>query len=161
MSEAQRILFVCLGNICRSPLAEYVVRQVAEQRGLDRHYRFASAGTGNWHVGGPADARAAATASRHGLDMSGHRARQITAPGIEDWHWFVAMDQANYRDLLHMGAPAARLLLMRQFEVDDGEKVPDVPDPYYGGPEGFEHAYTMLTANAERLLDYLESGAGR
>lgn len=161
MPEPQRVLFVCLGNICRSPLAEYVVRHVAEQRGLDHRYRFASAGTGDWHVGGSADPRAEATASRHGLDMSSHRARQITRLGIEDWHWFIAMDQANYRDLLHMGAPASHLLLMRQFEVDDGEKVPDVPDPYYGGPEGFEHAYTMLTGNAERLLDYLETEAAR
>jgi len=157
MSEPLRILFVCLGNICRSPLAEYVVRQVAEQRGLDGRYHFASAGTGDWHVGGPADPRSAATASQHGLDMSGHHARQISTPGIDDWHWFIAMDQANYGDLLNMGAPATRLLLMRQFEVSDGEKAPDVPDPYYGGPDGFEHAYTMLTANAERLLDYLEA----
>ncbi len=152
MSEPVRILFVCLGNICRSPLAEVIVRHLSGQRGLDGRYHFASAGTGDWHVGGPADPRSAATARRHGLDLEAHRARQITADGIGDWHWFVAMDRANRQELLHMGAPSERVLLMRQFEGGDA----DVPDPYYGGPDGFEQAYAMLTDNAERLLDFLE-----
>ncbi len=160
MSENPRILFVCLGNICRSPMAEYVVRQVAERRGLNGRFLFASAGTGSWHVGHGADERARETALRHGLDMSAHRARQITRHGIEDWDWFVAMDHANRLDLLDMGAPPERVLMMRQFEVDDIDAAPDVPDPYYGGPDGFEDAYRMLTANAERLLDFLEARLG-
>jgi len=158
MSGPIRVLFVCLGNICRSPLAETVVRHVSQQRGLEERYHFASAGTGSWHVGGPADPRSAATARQHGLDLSSHRAHQITAAEVADWHWFVAMDHANRQDLLHMGAPASRILLMRQFEHDgdDLDLAPDVPDPYYGGPDGFDHAYAMLTENAARLLDYLE-----
>lgn len=148
-----RVLFVCLGNICRSPLAEVVVRGVADQRGLAR-YHFESAGTGNWHVGGPADPRSAAKASEKGLDLSLHRAQQITPHNCANWDWYVAMDHANRSDLLRMGVPSERLLMMRQFE---GEvRAPDVPDPYYGGPDGFEDAYNMLTANAEKLLDYLE-----
>ncbi|MDX8405191.1 MAG: low molecular weight protein-tyrosine-phosphatase [Mariprofundus sp.] len=151
-----RVLFVCLGNICRSPLAECVVRATAERRDLQR-FLFASAGTGDWHVGRPADVRSVETAQVHGLDMSAHRAQQITAAKVSVWDWFVVMDAANRRDILNMGVPAERLLLMRQFEQTD--PVPDVPDPYYGGPDGFEDAYQMLTANAEKLLDYLQTNA--
>jgi len=148
-----RVLFVCLGNICRSPLAEVVVKSVAKQRGLEQ-YHFESAGTGDWHIGKSADNRSASKAIDHGLNLSQHRAQQITAQKIQGWHWFVAMDQNNYQDLLLMGADASKLLLMRQFE--SGDSVFDVPDPYYGGAEGFEDAYQMLAANAEGLLDFLE-----
>ncbi len=153
--EKTRVLFVCLGNICRSPLAEVVVKSVAVQR-ENNCYHFESAGTGDWHVGGSADRRSASKAIEHGLTLSGHSAQQITAHGIKRWHWFVAMDQANYQALLSMGADASRVLMMRQFEVLAGEAVADVPDPYYGGEDGFEHVYQMLMANAESLLDYLE-----
>jgi len=155
-SNKIRVLFVCLGNICRSPLAEVVVKSVAKQRGLEQ-YHFESAGTGDWHIGKSADNRSASKAIDHGLDLSQHRAQQITAQKIHDWHWFVAMDQNNYQDLLLMGADASKLLLMRQFEP--GEVVRDVPDPYYGGAAGFEDAYQMLAANAESLLDYLEQAS--
>jgi len=153
-----RVLFVCLGNICRSPLAEVVVRERAARRGLDGRFHFASAGTGSWHVGNEADHRSAQTATQYGLDLSNHRARQITAAKVGDWEWFVAMDASNRCDLLDMGVPEERLLLMRQFEPGL-EEVPDVPDPYYGGPDGFDKAYHMLCENADRLLDYLEANA--
>jgi len=149
-----RVVFVCLGNICRSPLAEAVVREAARKRRLTG-YHFESAGTGNWHVGGSADPRAAAKAGEYNLDLSRHSARQITARNIADWDWFVAMDRENRSDLLHMGAPEERILMMRQFETDG--YMPNVPDPYFGGPDGFEDAYLMLAANAEKLLDFLES----
>lgn len=157
-TDTIRILFVCLGNICRSPLAEVVVKSVAEKRHL-HHYHIASAGTGDWHVGGSADPRSAAKAKEYGLDLSQHRARQITAGKVEGWHWFIAMDRANYRDLLNMGVDASRLLLMRQFE-NSAEPL-DVPDPYYGGADGFEDAYRMLIANAEKILDFIESNHPR
>ena len=150
-----RILFVCLGNICRSPLAEVIVQAAVEKRGLAQHYQLASAGTGDWHIGGSADPRSAAKAREYGLDLSTHRAQQISAATIDQWHWFVAMDQANKGALLQMGAPASRVLMMRQFE--SAQHIADVPDPYYGGPDGFEHAYQMLLNNAEGLLDYLEA----
>ncbi len=149
-----RVLFVCLGNICRSPLAEVVVAGQAEKRGLNHSFHFASAGTGSWHVGSGADHRSAETARSHGLDLSDHRAQQVTAANVNRWEWFVAMDHSNYSDLLRMGVPKNRLLLMRQFEPGY-EVAPDVPDPYYGGPDGFEDAYRMLCDNADRLLDYL------
>jgi len=148
-----RVLFVCLGNICRSPLAEIIVRAAAEKRGL--HYHFESAGTGNWHVGGSADPRSAAKAHEYGLDLSGHRAQQITSAGCDDWDWLVAMDADNRRQLLQMGVSQSRILMMRQFE--NSPHIADVPDPYYGGSDGFEHAYRMLADNAERLLDFLEN----
>jgi protein-tyrosine phosphatase len=154
MHKTIRVLFVCLGNICRSPLAEAVVEAAARRRGLDG-YHFASAGTGNWHVGSPADPRSAAKAAEYGLDLSHHRARQITSRNCADWDWLIAMDAENRADLLRMGAPRSRLLMMRQFE--SGQASLDVPDPYFGGADGFEHAYRMLAANAEKLLDFLES----
>jgi len=153
-----RVLFVCLGNICRSPLAEIVVAGQAAKRGLNETFHFASAGTGSWHIGNDADHRSAQTAKDHGLDLSNHRAQQITAAKVGQWDWFVAMDASNYSDLLRMGVPEERLLLMRQFEPNH-ERVLDVPDPYYGGPDGFEDAYRMLCENADRLLDYLEAEA--
>ncbi len=149
-----RVLFVCLGNICRSPLAEVIVREAAEQRSL-QHYHFESAGTGNWHVGGSADPRSVAKAREYGLDLSPHKAQQITSTRCHNWDWLVAMDVENRAELLRMGVPESRIFMMRQFE--DGPATPDVPDPYYGGPDGFEHVYRMLADNAERLLDCLEN----
>ncbi|MFQ5519245.1 MAG: low molecular weight protein-tyrosine-phosphatase [Mariprofundus sp.] len=151
-----RVLFVCLGNICRSPLAEVVVKAAAKKRGLT-HYHFESAGTGSWHVGGSADPRSKAKASEYGLDLSQHSAQQITTQNCGNWDILVAMDSENRASLLHMGVPQSKLLMMRQFECDG--HIPDVPDPYYGGSDGFEHAYQMLAANAEKLLDFLESNS--
>ncbi|MDX8401838.1 MAG: low molecular weight protein-tyrosine-phosphatase [Mariprofundaceae bacterium] len=156
--EPTRVLMVCLGNICRSPLAEAILRDLVAERGLTPYYHIASAGTGDWHVGSGADPRSAATARRHGLDLGGHVARQITAAGIDDWDWFVAMDASNRLDLLQMGTPEERVLLMRQFEAGCApEYAPDVPDPYYGGPDGFEIVWRMLRDNARGLLDFLET----
>lgn len=153
-----RVLFVCLGNICRSPLAEVVVRDRAEKRGVEGMFHFESAGTGSWHVGNGADPRSAETADKYGLDLSLHRAQQITRARVGNWDWYVAMDGYNYGDLLDMGVPEGQLLLMRQFEPGH-DVAPDVPDPYYGGPDGFDDAYRMLCDNADRLLDYLEQHA--
>jgi len=148
-----RVIFVCLGNICRSPLAEVVVKAVAEKRGILSTFHFESAGTGNWHVGGAADQRSAAKAVEHGLNLQHHKAQQIRAEHIKDWDVFVAMDQANHRDLIAMGARKEQVLMMRDFE--DSNHAPDVPDPYYGGGDGFEDAYQMLKLNADGLLDDL------
>jgi len=153
-----RVLFVCLGNICRSPLAEVVVRERAHKRGMDEAFRFESAGTGSWHIGKGADHRSAQTAKQYGLDLGSHCAQQITRSKVGQWDWFVAMDGYNHGDLLDMGVPENRLLLMRQFEPGH-DLIPDVPDPYYGGPDGFDKAYHMLCENADRLLDYLEQHA--
>ena len=147
------IMFVCLGNICRSPLAEFIVRQRAIERGFSGRFHFESAGTGDWHIGKAADRRMQQTAASHGIDLGPHRASQITRNRISQWDWFVAMDEANYNDLLSMGANPSRTLMMRQFE-DEG-RTADVPDPYYGGEQGFEDVFTILSDNADTLIDYL------
>ena len=125
MADKTKVMFVCLGNICRSPLAEVVVKGVAKQRGLD-HYHFESAGTGSWHVGGPADPRSAAKAQEKGLDLSGHHAQQITPRNCNNWDWLIAMDADNRANLLRMGVSESRVLMMRQFE--NPTSPPDVPD---------------------------------
>ncbi len=151
--KRQRVLLVCLGNICRSPLAEVIIRQQAKAMGLENDFSFASAGTGDWHIGQPADRRSAEVAARHGLSLEHHRAQQITPANMNRWDWFIAMDQANASDLLRMGVNSQRLLLMRQFEAEGGG---DVPDPYYGSPQGFEHVYQLLADNARTMLAFLE-----
>ncbi|MDX8409145.1 MAG: low molecular weight protein-tyrosine-phosphatase [Mariprofundales bacterium] len=149
-----RVLFVCLGNICRSPLAEAVVRSEAERLAVADRFCFASAGTGNWHVGGGADPRSAAMAAQQGLSLSSHKAQQITANRVAEWDWFIAMDADNRVQLQAMGAPAERVWMMRQFEGDGGV-VADVPDPYYGGSDGFLLMYQLLHDNAERIINRL------
>jgi len=153
-AEPVRVLFVCLGNICRSPLAEFIVRQRAIERGFNDRFHFASAGTGDWHIGMGADRRMSQTAAAHGIDLSPHRASRITHSRIDQWNWLVAMDQSNLNDLLSMGAEAERTLMMRQFENDDHP--PGVPDPYYGGEQGFEDVFDILSMNADALIDYLD-----
>ncbi len=152
---AKKVLLVCLGNICRSPLAEVVMRACAIEQQVDSKLFFSSAGTGDWHIGRGADQRSAAIAKQHGLDLSSHRAQQVHGNNWSNWHWFVAMDHQNYTDLLRMGVPRSRLLFMRQFEGNGGEGVLDVPDPYYGGASGFEDVYQMLQDNAEKVIAHL------
>ena len=149
-----RVLFVCLGNICRSPLAEVVVKDAARQQGVDHLFHFESAGTGDWHVGKGADGRSASTASQHGLTLRDHRAQRITRGNIRDWDVFVAMDKDNKDNLVAMGADKTQVLMMRAFEGNP--LVQDVPDPYYGGALGFEDAYQMLVLNADGLLRHLQ-----
>lgn len=152
-AESVRVLFVCLGNICRSPMAEFIVRRRAIERGLDGRFHFASAGTGDWHIGHGADRRMLQTAAAHDIDLSPHRANQITRRHIAQWDWLVAMDHSNRYDLLAMGASEERTLMMRYFE--NSESPPDVPDPYYGGERGFDEVFDLLSINADPLLDYL------
>ena len=154
MPEPLRVLFVCLGNICRSPLAEYIVRERAEARGIADLFHFDSAGTGDWHIGQPADARMLRTALSRGVDMRDHRAMQVTDANIGDWDWLVAMDENNRLDLLNMGADEERLLMLRRFEGVD--PAPAVPDPYYGGEQGFAEVFGIVRRNADPLLDFLE-----
>jgi len=154
MSQPLRVLFVCLGNICRSPLAEVVVKSVAEEQGLSQMFHFESAGTGDWHVGKGADPRSASKAIEKGLSLENHQAQQITQRNIHDWDVFVAMDSDNQHNLIAMGAKPEQVVMMRAFE--GVEQAPDVPDPYYGGAGGFEDAYQMLILNAQGLLQSLQ-----
>jgi protein-tyrosine phosphatase len=138
-----------MGNICRSPTAEGVMRHLLAERGLDGEIEVQSAGTGGWHAGNPPDARATATARARGITLEG-AARQVTADDFEEFDWLVAMDRENLRDLRAIAPPGTehkvRLLL-------DEER--DVPDPYYGGPRGFEEVLDLVEAGCARLLDDL------
>ena len=153
------VLFVCLGNICRSPLAEAAFRQEAERRGLD--VEVDSAGTGAWHVGHPPDRRAQAVALRHGVDIGGYRARQATP---EDFHRFthvVALDRDNLAALraLRPKDGAAELLLL--LDAVEGRKGQAVADPYYGDDAGFELTWADAVAGAKGLADRITLGSVR
>lgn len=148
-----RVLFVCLGNICRSPLAEAAFRAEAERIGLDAEAD--SAGTGDWHVGRPPDSRAQATALRQGIDISGYRARQVSPADFMDFDHIVALDTANLADLRQIrpaGATAALSLLLDHVPGREGGAV---ADPYYGGDEGFAVTWDDVTAGASGLADAL------
>jgi protein-tyrosine phosphatase len=157
--DEQRIsvLFVCLGNICRSPLAEGVFRHLVEEEGLEGSFDIDSAGTGAWHAGEPPDGRAAAVAQRHGISLDS-RARQVEAEDFQRFHHILAMDRSNLRDLRAMadlsGADVDLRLLREYDTVEEGD---EVPDPYYGGDGGFDHVYGMVRRSCEALLEDLRS----
>ncbi len=151
------VLFVCLGNICRSPLAEGVFAHLARQADLD--VRVDSAGTGSWHVGERPDARALAVARAHGVELPGH-ARQVDAGDMRDFDHVIAMDGAN---LAHLAAlrrssgGSARLRLLREFDPEArGDQ--DVPDPYYGNRRGFEECFQIVKRSCRGLLEEVAGG---
>lgn len=147
------VLFVCLGNICRSPLAEAAFRAEAESAGLQ--VLAESAGTGDWHVGKPPDPRAQAEALLHGIDISGYRARQVNADDFVRFTHIFALDGANLRDL-HRMAPvghAAHLSLL--LDMVPGREGDAVEDPYFGAAEGFARTWADVSAAARALIERL------
>ncbi len=147
-----RVLFVCLGNICRSPSAEGVFRQQLLQAGLDGLVEVDSAGTGPWHVGKPADSRASAAALQRGYDLSALRGRQVSRADFERFDLILAMDHSNFADLKALQPANSRAeldLYLRRYQLDEDE----VPDPYYGGAEGFEHVLDLLENAGAQLLN--------
>jgi protein-tyrosine phosphatase len=157
---AHRVLFVCLGNICRSPTAEGVMRRLVSDAGLDGEVVVDSAGTAGWHDGDPPDRRSQHEARERGLDISGLRGRQVRAADFEQFDLLLAMDAENQRDLLQLAPDAARgkVRLLREFDpaaVAAGDI--EVPDPYYGGPEGFARVYDAIESACKGLLAHLRS----
>jgi len=148
-----RLLFVCSGNICRSPTAEAVMRALVRARGLESEVEVDSAGTGNWHAGESADRRAAAAALRRGVHLDGV-ARQVTPEDFEHFDLLLAMDSGHLAELRRM-APPGTSGNVRLFTDTD------VPDPYYGGEQGFETVLDMVEAGCADLLDSLGFGADR
>ncbi len=155
----QALLFVCLGNICRSPTAEGVMHDLLRREGLQGQIRLDSAGTGAWHIGEPPDVRATAAARARGITLEG-AARQVRAGDFEDFDLLLAMDRRNVRDL-HQLAPdaesSARIRLLREFDpLSVGDL--DVPDPYHGGPRGFEDVLDLVQAACLGLLAEVRGG---
>ena len=146
------VLFVCMGNICRSPTAEGVFRAVAERAGYARRLRIDSAGTHDYHVGEGPDVRAIASAHRRGYDIRKCRARQFEARDFARFEWILAMDQTNLQRLVEWQPVDFRghVGLLLDFAPDLG--VREVPDPYYGGPDGFERMLDLIEPASETLL---------
>ena len=148
------VLFVCLGNICRSPVAEGVFLHLAAQHGVADRFRVDSCGTGGWHAGERPDPRSLAVAHRHGVTLPG-TARKYTPKTDNQFDAIIAMDASNHADLLAAGAPADRTHLLRAFDpayAHDPDRAPDVPDPYYGGPDGFDTMFEMIQRACAGLL---------
>jgi protein-tyrosine phosphatase len=156
-----RVLFVCMGNICRSPTAEGVMRHILAAEGLEARVEVDSAGTGNWHVGERADARAREAAARRGIELTSV-ARQVQSRDFDDFDLILAADELNRRELLKISgdhpAHTAKIRLLREFDPDaQQERDLELPDPYYGGPEGFEEVLDMVDAACRGLLRELEA----
>ncbi|RAZ74934.1 low molecular weight protein-tyrosine-phosphatase [Mesorhizobium atlanticum] len=150
------VLFVCLGNICRSPLAEGVFRTVWAERGRGLDMLLDSAGTGGWHAGQEPDRRSIAVAARHGVDISGQRARKVLPEDFARFDLILGMDRANVRDLKALAPQAARDRVHLYLDFATGKSA-DVPDPYYDGAEAFASVYRMIREASEALAKRLEA----
>ena len=151
--KAVNVLFVCMGNICRSPTAHGVFRSLVEKEGLSEYIYIDSAGTHAYHVNEPPDPRAQSTAVSRGIDMSDLRARRAVERDFDYFDYVLAMDSDNYTILESMGPPDRldRLMLFMDFAPHVGES--EVPDPYYGGTKGFERVFDMIEEASKGLLD--------
>ncbi|TCM14960.1 protein-tyrosine phosphatase [Novosphingobium sp. PhB165] len=150
MSAYPSFLFVCLGNICRSPLAEAAMRHEAEAAGLD--LMIDSAGTGSWHIGKAPDPRSQAEALRHGIDISGYRARQVVTADFTRFDHIIAMDSSNFANLERLEPRSSRARLSMLLDHVPGWEGHDVDDPYFGGPEGFVTTWDQVSAAARNLV---------
>lgn len=161
MAEAVRedgvsVLFVCLGNICRSPLAEGIFGKLAEREGLAERFEIDSAGTGSWHVGQRPDERMRRTARRYGISLDHQRARQIDGEDFDRFDHIFVMDRDNLAKVQEAAAEheaPPRITLFREFDPEPGDG--EVPDPYYDGKDGFERVYEIVERTSRRLLDHL------
>ncbi len=153
----QRVLFVCLGNICRSPTAEGVMRALVREAGLEDRIEVDSAGTGSWHIGDSPDTRATAAARERGIALEG-AARQVQRGDFETFDLIVAMDRQNFADLRHLAPDeraAEKVVLLRELDPATAGRQLDVPDPYHGGARGFEHVFDLVHDACAALLEEL------
>jgi protein-tyrosine phosphatase len=146
-----KVLMVCLGNICRSPIAEGVLRHKADQQGLD--YEVDSAGTAAYHIGEQPDPRMQVTAQNHGIDISGQQARQFSFEDFEDFDIIYAMDQSNYHNILSMADTDEQKAKVKMLlnEYKPGSDM-SVPDPWYGGVDGFEEVFQLVEAACDNII---------
>jgi protein-tyrosine phosphatase len=150
-----KLLFVCLGNICRSPSGENIMNHLLEEKNYNHLISCDSAGTSNYHIGAPPDRRMTAAANRRGIEMQGS-ARQLKVADFDKFDLILAMDNDNYRDILHLdreGKYRDKVRLMCEFARHHREK--EVPDPYYSGREGFDRVIDLLLDACEGLLEHL------
>lgn len=150
-----RVLMVCLGNICRSPVAEGVLRARLASSTLAGRIEVDSAGTGDWHIGQPPDRRAIANAAEHGIDIAGLRARQLQASDYRDFDWLLCADRANLRDVQARAPRDARTQAALLLDWSGVEHQGEVPDPYTGGPAQFEHVFQLLDRAADGAIERL------
>jgi len=157
MSNGQvSMLFVCMGNICRSPVAEGVFRHLVERRGLGTRFRIDSAGISAYHEGDPPDTRSAEAARRRGIELTG-TSRPLRRHDLEDFDYVIVMDTENRQGVKRLaagGVARAAVHLLRQFD-SDAHGDADVPDPYYGGSRGFEQVHDMVERSCRQLLEHI------
>ena len=159
---AVKVLFVCTGNICRSPISQGVFERVLRREGLQDEVEVDSAGTGAWHAGSTPDERAIESAAARGLDISGQRARTISPEDCECFDYVLTMDEDNFRSVSATCGGSAVVRPFLDFDPDSPER--EVPDPYFGGPGGFERVIDLVEAASEGLVEdirerYLSGGA--
>jgi protein-tyrosine phosphatase len=158
--EKVRVLFVCMGNICRSPTAHGVFRKRVEEAGLIEHIEIDSAGTHAYHVGEPPDKRAQETARRRGIALEDLRARRAVAADLAEFDYVLAMDQENYLALMEICPLGLRDKVQLFMDFAPHMRTREVPDPYYGGPTGFERVFDLVEAAAAGLLDEIRRRHG-
>lgn len=160
-SRPVRVLFVCLGNICRSPLAEGVFQRKVAEAGLEDRVEVDSAGTSGYHAGAPADARMCATAAAHGTALDALRSRALERSDLSYYDHVFVMDRDNLHDTLFLdpdGDHGTRVRLFREFDPTPEDY--QVPDPYYGGDQGFEHVYAIVDRTTDAILERLRAAYG-
>ena len=158
MNSMVEVCFVCLGNICRSPLAQGIFEALVEKENLQDQIMVSSAGTSHWHVGSPPDDRMQQTARSHGIRLTS-RGRQFQASDFKQMDLVLAMDHSNFNILQQMRPEAElqnKLFLFRSFDPENNGDL-EVPDPYYGGDQGFENVYQMVERTCPKVLDHLKT----
>lgn len=151
-----KILFVCMGNICRSPTAEGVFRHKVKQAGLEDLIHIDSAGTHAYHVGESPDNRAQGAARSRGVDLSTQRARKVNRNDFDEFDFVIAMDNSNYYDLESISEPHHQEKLYLFLDFARNASVSEVPDPYYGGNQGFENVLDLVEDASDGLIDHLK-----
>jgi protein-tyrosine phosphatase len=151
-----KILFVCLGNICRSPLAEAIFKHKIKERRLEHYFEADSCGTSNYHIGDPPDTRTVANARKNGVSMD-HLGRQLCEKDLQDYDYVLAMDNSNHQNILRLANASdfsGKVALMRNY--DPAGKGGEVPDPYYGGESHFQEVFDILDRTMENFIQHLE-----
>ena len=151
------VLFVCMGNICRSPTAEAVFRRLAPQLAPELQFEIDSAGTHSYHIGAPPDERSQRAARAHGIDMSDLRARALEAGDFDRFDWIVFMDDSNRRDAVKHSHPRSRARLVRLLDFAPGQPLRDVPDPYYGEAADFARVAGLIDTGVRGFIAALRT----